>query len=195
MDGIIKMKICQIYTQKETLTQMQNFFENENFIQLSNFIESTNEALSHVKDAKFEKVYLPLICKFQKTKENLKIFDFFQSEKFKNYIESICSKKLELDSFSINKYKHQDFILLNDKQVKNFNTIEVFFDLTKIWDKKFGGTLTYTTKTDEIFYLEPCFNSLTVIFRHKDVLEYLKYINNNAKNKEIVRIEIKYKII
>ena len=82
---------------------------------------------------------------------------------------------------------------MSDKQEKS-ECLNVIFDISDDWNKACGGVLTYTTKEEEVFYVEPSFNSLTILYKPKEVMKYLKYINNKCENKKIIRFEMEFEI-
>lgn len=196
------MKINEMYKEKEIFSQMQEFFESEGFIQLNDFLKNENlkEIVEKIKKSKLTEKYNPLIIRKKVLKkedtfdvEILKLYEFFSSKEFLEYIEDLTELELILDKINLNVYSQKDFILLNDKTEKN-DCIEVIFDISDNWHENYGGFLTYTTKEEEIFYLEPTFNTLTILFKPEEIMRYLKYINCLSEDKKIIRLEIEYKM-
>ncbi len=191
------------YSKSEIMNQMQNFFEKEAFIQLDSFfnldIKKLNQSLDNLK---FNEVYNPMKFKFEEV--NLKKLDeknyfkqiefFFKSEIFKKFIIQISQFNLELKEIKLKKYSQSDFTIINDEE-KEDDSIDIYFDLSNSFEDKMGGILTYSTKEEELFYLKPTFNNLTILFKPDEVIKYLKYINCMAKNKSILRFELKFKFI
>lgn len=196
------IKINNIYLQKNITDEMQDFFELEAFIQLNNFLkENPKKTKEQILKKQFKQIYKPLQIKREEldTKtifdlEILKLLEFFKSKQFIQFIEEITQLELNLKSLKICKYSHKDFSILNDK-TKQEDTIEVFFDLSdNSFTKDMGATLTYTTREEEVFYLNPSFNTLTILYKPQEIMKYLKYINNKAKDKNILRFEIQFEI-
>ena len=50
-------------------------------------------------------------------------------------------------------------------------------------------------KEKKFFYIFPSFNALTIIFRKKNYLKYLKYINNLSSKKNIIRFEAEFEVL
>ena len=172
------MNINPLYTNKNTQKEIKKFYEQNGFIQLENFIEGD---IPNLENLKFEKVYNPIYIS-KKINKDFKL----EIENFENFIKEITnSNQINL---TLNQYEHKDFIILNDKTPKD-DTIDIILDFTSNWKKEFGGILTYTTKDTEIFYLEPKYNTLTIVNKPKEVMKYLKYINNKANNTKILRFE------
>lgn len=172
------MKINHIYTNEETISEIKKFYEENGYVQLENFIDGI---LPNFDNINFEKIYLP-------TQKSLKTCKDFMVgiDEINNFIREITDE--EPNELSLNQYEHKDFIILSDKTEKE-DTIDIVIDFTQDWEKEFGGTLTYTTKREEIFYLEPGFNTLTIVKKPKEVMKYLKYINNKSQNRKIIRLE------
>lgn len=197
------MNINSNYLEKEVKERMGEFFQKEGYIQLKDFISKDSDFKLIEKsflNEEFEKNYSPLTHKnsvldIKKTfnPEILQLVEFFKSEVFLEFLEESLEIDLDFKEINILKYSHRDFEIISDLE-ENHEELNVYFDLTRNWKKEFGGTLTYTTEDEEIFYLEPDFNTLNIIFKPREIYKYLKYINNKCKDKKIIRIEIKYKI-
>ena len=192
-------KINKTYLDKEVMEQMQDFFAEENFIQLNVFLDQDNNLIKKkILSQEFNEKYNPLKYKFSELneKENydlniIKMIEFFKSKSFLEFVEEITQIELNFKDLKIKKYSQSDFTLLHDDQERE-DEIVVIFDLSDDWQETFGGILTYVTKEQEIFYLSPIFNSLIILYKPESVMKYLKYINNHAKNKNILRFEIKF---
>jgi len=194
-------KITKIYLESEVKQQMSEFFDEENFIQLNNFFEKDIDKIkSKLNYSKFDLKYNPMKYKFKELDlkniydlEIIELVEFFKSKEFLEYIEEITQIDLSFKDLNLRKYLQSDFTLLHDNQEKE-DIIEVIFDLSDNWKEEFGGILTYLTKDEEIFYLSPIFNSLTILYKPEYLIKYLKYINNKSKGKNIIRFEIKFDI-
>lgn len=197
------MKINEHYKSKDFTSQVSDFFNKEGYVQLQDFFiekdalkiykklnkenfKLTFEPLEHKKyEIDIKKSYSP---------EILQIAEYFKSKEFIEYIESITDFSLQFKKLSINKYNHTCYELLSDSKV-NAECIHVIFDISENWKKENGGTLVYTTSKEELLYLEPSFNSLSLVIRNVDILTYLKYINYKSKDNNIVRINIEYDFV
>lgn len=191
--------INDVYLKGEIFEDMQKFFTENGFIQLNDFLkENYKEFRENLLNQEMVSVYSPLIerKKYLNLKnvynlEVLRLIEFFKSKEFLSFIENITEFDLNLASFKVNVYSHRDFILLNDK-AKRDETISVIYDLSDQFSEDMGGTLTFTTKEEEIFYLEPSFNAVSIFYNPIEVMRYLKYINNKANDLKIIRIEMEF---
>ncbi len=195
--------ISEVYKQKEVLEAMRENMQHEGVLQLGNFLnEEENKTLikqilkeSFILDYKaleHSRNTLPLskITNY----EVLSFFEFFRSKNFIEYIEDIVESELQIETFKICLYRHKDFILLHDKQERS-DSLDIIFDLTQTWNEAAGGILTYVNQEEEIFYLSPAYNSLTILFRNEEYMRYLKYINHLAEKDIILRIEISMRFV
>ena len=196
--------INPLYLVKELQSEMQEFFTENVFIQLTEFMKKEHNTFKKniLNSNYFKKIYDPLIesksklnLKEEFSLEIIKYVEFFKSKEFIHFLEDIVEFSLQIKSLSIVKYSHKDFILLNDIKKSQDDCLEVFFDLSDPWKEEYGGSQTYTTKEEEILHLEPQYNTLTILYKPEEVMKYLKYINNKAKDKNILRIEIQFDIV
>jgi hypothetical protein len=197
------IQINKIYQNEDVKAEMLLYFNEHAFLSLTDFfVLDLKEIKKKILNSNLETIYNPLsISKKQLNLKNifdveiLQLVEFFKSEEFLDYITEIVDLDLELKKITVNTYSHKDFIILNDSQAKE-ETLDVVFDLSdKNWKSDFGGILTYTTKDEEVFYLNPLFNVLTILYNPQDVMRYLKYINNKAKDKNIVRFEMEFEVL
>lgn len=196
--------INKAYFEKELQKEMQDFFTENVFLQLHSFLDkesiSFKDALN--KSKYFERKYSPLLesksilnLKEEFSIDILRFVEYFKSKEFIRFLEDIIDFSLQIKEFSVVCYGHKDFVLLNDISTQDDDCIEVIFDLSDEWNEAYGGTQTYTTKEEELLHLEPLFNSLTILYKPEDVMKYLKYINSRAKDKKILRVEMKFDIV
>jgi Rps23 Pro-64 3,4-dihydroxylase Tpa1-like proline 4-hydroxylase len=191
--------INNVYTNKKVLSEMEGFFTENGFIQLSDFLtENFKEFRENIEKENLLEIYEPL---FQKKKmldmknvyklELIKVIEFFKSKEFLEFIEEITDFELNMSKFEVNVYSHKDFILLND-ETKRDESVSLVYDLSDEFNEHMGGVLTYTTKEEEIFYLEPSFNCLSIFYDPIEVMKYLKYINNHSHGLKLIRIEMEF---
>lgn len=197
------MKINEEYTSRKTVLEMADFFEEEGFLQLNEFLE--NKYAKNIRKLLIEQNYIeenkPMSFK-KKTLETknlfeleiIKFIEYFRSKEFIEYIEQVTNFELNISEIKINLYERGSYTLLNDKN-KREETLEVIFDLSDNFTDKMGGKLKYLTNEEEILYLSPSFNTLTITYKSEDVMKYLKYINNLAKENKILRVEISFNFI
>jgi hypothetical protein len=191
--------INEIYDNKKVLDEMNGFFTENGFIQLNEFLNSGfKEFRENIESENLIEVYEPLFCRKKMLDmknvyklELIRIIEFFKSKQFLDFVEEITEFDLILSKFEVNIYSHKDFIILND-ETKRDETVSLVYDLSDSFSEFMGGTLTYTTKEEEIFYLEPSYNSLAIFYDPIEVMKYLKYINNKSHGLKIIRIEMEF---
>jgi len=194
--------ITDVYTKKKIISDMEGFFGENGFIQLNNFLsENYKEFRENLIKENFVSVYEPLLCKKKilNLKETynfeiLRVIEFFKSKEFLNFIEEITEFEVSLTKFEVNVYSHRDFVVLNN-DVKNDENISIIYDVSDEFKEDMGGVLTFVTKEEEVFCLEPSFNSLSIFYNPIEISKYLKYINNRSKGLNIIRIEMEFSII
>ena len=200
IDNLDRVKINSTYLKEEVILEMREFFESEGFIQLNDFFEKKwiSETKNILLKCEFVLSYKPIFYRRKsleiKNQFNLNVIlltEYFKSKEFLNYLEEITQFELEFSNLEVNIYSHNDFTLLNDKN-KREECLDVIFDLSDDFNESMGGRLTYLVKDEEVFYLDPTFNTLTVLYKSEEVMKYLKYINNRAKNNKILRFEISF---
>ncbi len=203
MVGTIKMNINKIYLNEDVKAEMLSYFNENAFVSLVDVFDiDLNLIKKKILKSDLKEIYNPLILRKKQLElkdcfdvEILKLMEFFKSENFLEFIEDVVDLELELKDILINVYSHKDFIILSDLDRKK-ETLDVVFDLSdKNWNDETGGVLTYTTAEEEVFYLNPLFNVLTILYNPQDVMKYLKYINNKSKGKNIVRVEMEFEVL
>ncbi len=196
------MKILNsIYLDKNVIFQMNEFFSNEGFLKLDDFFYiDINNIRTKLLKSKYNLIYKPIICKCKKVDMNdvfdhdiLEFAEYFKSRDFTEYVEEITGFELSFNSFEIFLFESGDFTLLND-ETQNEEVLEVIFDMSDKFEDFMGGKVTYVTREEEVFYLRPEFNSLTILFKSDDLMKYLKYVNCLAEKRKILRILVKFNI-
>ena len=196
------MKINQMYQSEKIKEEMREHFEENGFLQLHSFLSNSleefqKELVNKINSHKYQPnshSYYENEKSTQDTNTLLFIEDF-KSTTFTSFLEEVTGFSLTPHKSALRKYSHKNYSLLNDENVEEEDFLEVIFDLSDEFDEDAGGYLAYTTQREEILYLEPSFNTLTFLFKPKELMSYLKYINNKGKNKNIVRLELTFKII
>lgn len=191
--------INDVYTNKKILSEMEGFFTENGFIQLNEFLtENYKEFRESIDKEDLIKIYEPLFQRKQMLDLNnvyklelIRLIEFFKSKEFLEFVENVTEFDLLLSKFEVNVYSHKDFIILNDETPRN-ESISLVYDLSDGFSENMGGMLTYTTKEEEIFYLEPSYNSLSIFYDPIEVMKYLKYINNKSHGLKIIRIEMEF---
>ena len=193
------MNINKINTNSETYEEMQYFFENEGFIQLTDFFENDIKIIkSKIENSNSKKIHFSKIERWKEInfKENydldiIKLIEFLKSKEFIKFLENITQFELQITNINCSMYELGDFRELNDKIKSKEDSIEVYFDMSDEIEEEMGGTLVYTSKDEEIFYLNPMFNTMTILYKSTEIMKYLEKINSKAKNRKIVRVEMR----
>lgn len=178
--------------------EMTDFFKKNDYLQLTDFFKDIK---INLEDINFKKINKPYLYKYQYAKDIKKnqndIFKCLFSKDFDKLINELLNLNLKRIDSKFTKYERGDFILINEKNNHKEDIYEVIIDFTEEeFDcENFGGKITYTDKSKELFYLNPNFNTLTIFKRKKGINKFLKYINSQSKDNCIYRFEINYKVI
>ncbi|HLC58639.1 MAG TPA: hypothetical protein VJI68_02155 [Candidatus Nanoarchaeia archaeon] len=167
--------INKIYNNKDTINQIKLVLEKEGNIQLQNFLID----LPKIK-VKLKEVYIPQLHKYRFN--NFKI-----NKEIKEFIEKIINKKLI--SSKVYEFKHTDYTLINDN-IKEKEGYKIILDLTKNWNEEANGYTSFIKNNEEVFRINPAYNSLTIIKTNKNMKSFVKYVNNKAKDNKRFFIEI-----
>lgn len=191
------MKINKIYTDKNVFEEMKKTISEELVIALPQFFENKLDIIKEkLKKTPFITKYKPLEHKYQELEltqvydiDLIQFVEFFKSKEFLQFIEDMTDFDLRISSVHIRKYTHTDFVLLSDNQ-KNDDCFDITFDLSDKFSTKMGGMCVYATNEEEILYLSPASNILTILYKSPSIKKYLKYLNARAKGLEMYRVEI-----
>lgn len=193
-------QINPVYKKSNLKNEMQDFFDKESFLQLTNFFTiNLNKIKFIILDQKFTKhvslnaFFETLILKNNFQFEIIQLVEFFKSNEFRLFLEEITNLPLSFKSLQINKYSKNSF-QNKDYNKLNQDVLEIYYDLSDLWNEKYSGFTIFSTLNENIFYLEPIFNSLTILFRSSLVDKQIEKINNFAKNKNILRLEVQFEI-
>ena len=154
--------------------QLQQFFTKEFFSKLSNI----------VKKAKYKRKELISIASFMEAKEVPKeINELFSSDEFRKLLSLIVGKELKkLGELRVIYFGHKDYTLVQE-EVRKFPGIDLWVDFTSDWEEEFGGRISYRDAEKELVYFYPMENAVTIVNRKKE-LNFIKYVNNKAKNRK-----------
>jgi hypothetical protein len=152
--------INEVYKSNKVLGEMSGFFTKNGFIQLNDFLSSGfKEFRENVEKENLLEIYEQLFCRKKMVDmkkvyklELIRIIEFFKSKEFLDFVEEITEFDLILSKFEVNVYSHKNFIILND-ETPSSETVSLVYDVSDVFSEFMGGTLTYTTKEEEIFYL------------------------------------------
>ncbi len=169
------MKINNIYNNKGVQKQIKNILEKEGSIQLQDFLKE----LPKLK-INFKKEYKP-------QSHSYKISNYNLSKEIKLFIENITGKKIS--SSNIFEFKHKDYTLLNDKNSEK-KVYKIILELTENWKEEFGGFTSFIKYNKELFRINPIYNSLAIVKTNKEMKSFVKYINNKAKNHQIIKLNL-----
>lgn len=191
--------INNIYLKKKVVSEMEEFFNDNGFIQLNDILtENYKEFRDSIVSENLIEVYEPLICKKKTLNlkeiyklEIIRIIEFFKSKEFLEFIEDVTDFELVMESLEINVYSKGDFTSLEDDNKSEENLI-IIYDLSDEFTEKMGGVLTFMTDEEEVFCLDPSYNSLSIFFNPIEVTKYLKEINEVASSLNLIRVEMKF---
>lgn len=194
--------VNNMYIGEQVIAEMNNFFANEGFLKLDDFLTFDIEDIKKkILDLEFEEVFEPTKIKCKRLilskifdHEILKFVEFFKTKDFVDFLEEITGFELTLKKFDILLFEKGDYSLLSD-EIKRDEGIEVVFDMSDLFDEIMGSRTTYVTKEEEVFYLMPEFNSLTILYSPEELMKYVKYINSFAKNRKVLRIQAFFDIV
>jgi Rps23 Pro-64 3,4-dihydroxylase Tpa1-like proline 4-hydroxylase len=169
--------------QELNLEELKKEFEEKGVLMLKDFFEEDGEFKTFIEKKKAEigaQLYNPLSHSYSRLKQE-------KMEELTLFLKELFGKEVEIES-QWKSYTHKDFVILNDKRSQSEKLLFIL-DFSKDWNSEAGGRLVFTTKEEEVLYLEPSFNTLTLIKKEKELLMYLKYINNKSKKNKLVRME------
>ncbi len=194
-------KINPTYKSIKLNNEIKQFFNQEGFIQLTNFFinENLNEIKNIIKKQSFKKIkninsnYSKLIIQNNFQFEIIQLIEFFKSKDFIKFIENIVNISLQIKEIKLKKMEINSFENEKENQILE-DIIEITYDLSDFWDEEFSGLSIYSQNNEDVFYLEPIFNSLTILFRPSSIEKKVNKINKKAKNKNILKIELQLEI-
>jgi hypothetical protein len=194
--------INDVYLKKNLQKEMSSFFEENGFLQLTSFLSiSSNSYIKILDKIHKEKKYSPLFHSYstflKKTIlpfEITYLMEFLRSQECIDFLETITEFPLQFSSLEYQEFQQGDYTLLHDLK-KNEEVVQVIYDLSdSCFTKEMGGILTYTTRDEEVFYLDPLQNALTVLFKSSEIMYYTKYVNCKSKGKKIRRFIVTFDI-
>ncbi len=153
--------------------QLQSFFTKEFFQKL----------YKSVTKAKYKKRELISIASFKEAEVPRLIKELFLSNDFRKIISMIVGKELKpLGELRLISFGHRDYTLIRE-EIRKFPGIDVWVDFTSDWNESFGGRISYRNADRELVYFYPIENAVTIVNRKKE-LNFIKYVNNKAKNRK-----------
>jgi Rps23 Pro-64 3,4-dihydroxylase Tpa1-like proline 4-hydroxylase len=183
--------------------EISDYFQQEASVSLITFLEIQDEIYYKLLDANWKKIYIPDKVNKKIINQNntfdsslIEFCEFFKGQSFCQFLEKVTGFELRLDNICLSQYENKSYVLKEYNRDKTKSSyIEVIFDITPNWHDNYGGEQIYLSEEEEFFYIEPSFNTLTILFYPVDINKYLKYVNNLAEDNKIIRIECRFEII
>ena len=184
MNNTLQNLINKNYLDKETIKQASIAFTSNNIIyniQLQSFLkENIFKSLEkEMKLLSYSYKYKPDIHSYFSADVPESFISLLESEEFKQLIQEITKTKLTNVTAEACYFKNKNYTILNDKETIK-DGISFFFDLSS-WDNKFGGYTVFVNK-DKNLIQQPIQNSLTLALQSKHQRNFIKYVNNQAKD-------------
>jgi len=125
--------------------------------------------------------------------ESKQVNEIFQSKEFKQFISKIINRDIKQISVMIREFAWRDYTLLHDAEDKKEEMRFFFFILPGglEWDYFWGGSRVYHLERGKgkSLVFAPSENTLCVIHKRKDDLDFMQYINHYVGDKGVVVVE------
>ena len=193
--------INPVYLNPGNIAMLQNAFCDQAYLVLREFIQPQLFADLMNATLKFTHVGPANVQSFSKLYKCddiwAQIIAWFQSEQFKNFLESITGLNLSaFTDISVRKFSFEDYTLVHDKIIEPLGldvifSFPLFSNDTNEWNDSWGGQLQYVYEKDSIFTHTPQRNELVLVYRSDaEVHKFVKYVNRSscAERKELVGI-------
>jgi len=190
---LLKEWINNDYLNPQTIMTIKQAFHENNpkSIQLQNFLKNNKFKILQkaIMNSKYDLEYKPDCYSFYKIKKSNKIIKefikFIESKEFRLLISFINNKITKLNNYEIVKFQHKNYTLLHDN-LKEKQQLRLIFDFTEDWNHDSGGFNSYINNSEELLRINPKENSLSIIQLNEKILNFTKYINNQAKNNKAI---------
>jgi len=190
---LLKEWINNDYLNPQTIMTIKQAFHENNpkSIQLQNFLKNNKFKILQkaIMNSKYYLEYKPDCYSFYKIKKSNKIIKefikFIESKEFRLLISFINNKITKLNNYEIVKFQHKNYTLLHDN-LKEKQQLRLIFDFTEDWNHDSGGFNSYINNSEELLRINPKENSLSIIQLNEKILNFTKYINNQAKNNKAI---------
>ena len=184
MNNTLQNLINQDYLNNETIKQASIAFTSNNIIyniQLQAFLKENifKSLQKEMKLLSYSYKYKPDIHSYFSADVPESFISLLESEEFKQLIQEITKTKLTNVTAEACYFKNKNYTILNDKETIK-DGISFFFDLSS-WDNEFGGYTVFVNK-DKNLIQQPIQNSLTLALQSKHQRNFIKYVNNQAKD-------------
>lgn len=182
--------ISKIYLDNKIIKEIKNSYNNNsNQIALYEFFEKyfLGSLKLKLKKSKRKRGYIPNLYSYNLI-NNLYIKRFFNNTEFVRMLEKIIDRKIKNIGIEIKEFSWKDYTLLNDKIKKKKETCFYLFINEDSWKKEFGGNLFFKSKKNS-FVLSPRENTLYLVDKQKEYLDFVQYVNCLAKGKKIILIK------
>ncbi len=175
--------INKMYVSPEILEEINNAFNNSKpkMIRLDNFLEINfcNRLIKYLDESVWKKTKLPDRYSFSET--DIKDFDYLR-----NFLGEVVGKKTKNFQVKFRKYEWKDYHLIHDSEEFEGTEFCIFL-IREVWDPEMGGSFVYKSEKDYIF--NPVQNSFFMFEKKKNILRFVKYLNNSCRDKKIYTIQ------
>ena len=117
----------------------------------------------------------------------------FNSEEFLDFVERLIGKKIGKAKIKIKKFRHKDYTLLHDEEMKKEKEkrLEFFFFICEDWNFLYGGNKIFVIgeKNEKTFVFTPSGNSFSLVNKDKNIKEFVQYVKHFARDREFVIVE------
>lgn len=101
--------------------------------------------------------------------------------------ETACNAQCRCE---VRQWKHGCYTLVHDTDTEGFESAldAVFFCSSKGWHQNYGGFTSYIAKgeDEELLSINPVENALALVYRDKDTLKFVKYVNRHMSTSQDV---------
>ena len=180
-----------IYLNPETLQQARASYEKSahGSLRLHSLLKPAVYHKIETKAMKMKGKQVKIPDRFSYSEVKMKeLENFFSSREFISLISFIAGRKIKKAGISTKKFGHRNYTLLHDSEQMKPG-IDLFFDITPVWDLNWGGSLIYRDAKQELFRLPPLANSLTIVDRKKGMHRFVEYVNHKARKNSQVLVE------
>lgn len=113
----------------------------------------------------------------------LEAIALFKSPEFAALLEKFTGLSLMHVHNEVRRFRQGAYTLAQDNQDQHEERgLDVYYFLCPVdtWDVDVGGQITYMDEEDELVTMIPSDNALSLVFRDKGCMKYVKYVNNEA---------------
>lgn len=181
------------YQNEETISKVKTSFSlaKPRSILLNDFLEEKlySKILNEFSKSKDKKIYSPHLHSYSELEAPKELIELVKSQFFTSFIQKVTGKKMGPVKFSCQKFKHQDYTLISEKN-KSKERTEFFFIFTSSeWQAQQGGYTAYSQGDGQPVIFPVIKNSLAVIQTENETYDFVKYIKHFAGKSTIIKVK------